>query len=235
MTIATDENRTYGYADLPGLMSLMTGDEKHGPAATSTLDVLWVLYDRVLRVTPERRDDPGRDRFLLSKGHGPMAYYAVLAAKGFVPVDWLPGFGAYDSPLGHHPDRVLVPGAEIGSGSLGHGLPIAVGSALGLRAQGLHDPAVWVLIGDAELDEGSNHEAIAFAGPAGLERLHTVVVDNSSASHALPGGIAARFEAAGWSAVTVDGRDHEALYAAFTAPHPGRPHVVVARVEPKNA
>ncbi|MER6733122.1 transketolase [Streptomyces puniciscabiei] len=235
MTITADESRTYGYDDLPGLMSLMTGDEKHGPAATSTLDVLWVLYDRVLRVTPERRDDPARDRFLLSKGHGPMAYYAVLAAKGFVPVDWLPGFGSYDSPLGHHPDRVLVPGAEIGSGSLGHGLPIAVGSALGLRAQGLHDPAVWVLIGDAELDEGSNHEAIAYAGPAGLERLHTVVVDNSSASHARPGGIAARFEAAGWSAVTVDGRDHEALHAAFTVPHPGRPHVVVARVEPKNA
>ncbi|WP_330336643.1 transketolase [Streptomyces sp. NBC_00557] len=235
MKIAANTSRAHGYDDLPGLMSLMTGDEKHGPAATSTLDVLWVLYDRVLRVTPERQDDPARDRFLLSKGHGPMAYYAVLAAKGFVPVDWLPGFGSYDSPLGHHPDRVLVPGAEIGSGSLGHGLPIAVGSALGLRAQGLHDPAVWVLIGDAELDEGSNHEAIAFAGPAGLERLHTVVVDNSSASHARPGGIAARFEAAGWSAVTVDGRDHEALYAAFTAPHPGRPHVVVARVEPKNS
>jgi transketolase len=235
MTITADHGRTYGYDDLPGLMGLMTGDEKHGPAATSTLDVLWVLYDRVLRVTPRRRDDPARDRFLLSKGHGPMAYYAVLAAKGFVPVDWLPGFGAYDSPLGHHPDRVLVPGAEIASGSLGHGLPIAVGSALGLRAQQLHDPAVWVLIGDAELDEGSNHEAIAFAGPAGLERLHTIVVDNSSASHARPGGIAARFEAAGWSAVTVDGRDHEALYDAFTAPHPGRPHVVVARVEPKTA
>ncbi|OIK03151.1 transketolase [Streptomyces monashensis] len=235
MTITADHGRTHGYDDLPGLMGLMTGDEKHGPAATSTLDVLWVLYDRVLRVTPRRRDDPARDRFLLSKGHGPMAYYAVLAAKGFVPVDWLPGFGAYDSPLGHHPDRVLVPGAEIASGSLGHGLPIAVGTALGLRAQGLRDPAVWVLIGDAELDEGSNHEAIAFAGPAGLERLHTIVVDNSSASHARPGGIAARFEAAGWSAVTVDGRDHEALYDAFTAPHPGRPHVVVARVEPKTA
>ncbi|MGW5497985.1 transketolase [Streptomyces olivaceoviridis] len=235
MTTATDQSRTYGYDDLPRLMGLMTGDEKHGPAATSTLDVLWVLYDRVLRVAPRRRDDPARDRFLLSKGHGPMAYYAVLAAKGFVPVEWLPGFGSYDSPLGHHPDRVLVPGAEIGSGSLGHGLPIAVGTALGLRAQGRPDPAVWVLIGDAELDEGSNHEAIAFAGPAGLDRLHTVVIDNSSASHALPGGIAARFEAAGWSAVTVDGRDHEALYTAFTAPHPGRPHVVVARVEPKNA
>ncbi|MFD8718917.1 transketolase [Streptomyces sp. NPDC059629] len=233
MTIT--EHSTDTYAGLPALMSLMTGDEKHGPAATSTLDVLWVLYDRVLRVTPGRFADPARDRFLLSKGHGPMAYYAVLAAKGFVPVEWLPGFGSYESPLGHHPDRTLVPGAEIGSGSLGHGLPIAVGEALGLRIQGLDEPRVWVLIGDAELDEGSNHEAIAFAGPAGLERLHTVVVDNSSARHARPGGIAARFEAAGWSAVTVDGRDHEALYAAFTAPHPGRPHVVVAHVEPKSA
>jgi transketolase len=235
MTITERHERTYTYRDLPALMSLMTGDEKHGPAATSTLDVLWVLYDRVLRVGPDRMADPARDRFLLSKGHGPMAYYAVLAAKGFFPVDWLRGFGSYDSPLGHHPDRTLVPGAEIGSGSLGHGLPIAVGTALGLRAQGLDEPAVWALIGDAELDEGSNHEAIAFAGPAGLNRLHTVVVDNSSASHARPGGVAARFEAAGWSAVTADGRDHDALYAAFTAPHPGRPHVVVARVEPKNA
>ncbi|NED34454.1 transketolase [Streptomyces sp. SID8499] len=235
MTITEESGRVHRYADLRRLMGLMTGDEKHGPAATSTLDVLWVLYDRVLRVRPERREDPERDRFLLSKGHGPMAYYAVLAAKGFLPVEWLPRFGAYDSPLGHHPDRMLVPGAEIGSGSLGHGLPIAVGTALGLRAQGLHGPRVWTLIGDAELDEGSNHEAIAYAGPTGLENLHTVVVDNSSAGHARPGGIAARFEAAGWSAATVDGRDHEALYAAFTAPHPGRPHVVVARVEPKNS
>src|SRR5687768_14825583 len=188
-----------GFGGLGRLMALMTGDEKHGPAATSTLDALWVLYDRVLRVTPATADTPDRDRFLLSKGHGPMAYYAVLAAKGFFPQEWLPGFGSYDSPLGHHPDRVLVPGAEIGSGSLGHGLPIAVGTALGLRAQGLHEPAVWVLVGDAELDEGSNHEAIAYAGPAGLDRLHTVVIDNSSASYARPGGIAARFEAAGWS------------------------------------
>ncbi|CAM5259159.1 Transketolase OS=Streptomyces alboniger OX=132473 GN=CP975_34110 PE=4 SV=1 [Streptomyces alboniger] len=233
-TAAAARGHQYGYTDLPRLMGLMTGDEKHGPAATSTLDALWVLYDRVLRVTPERVDDPGRDRFLLSKGHGPMAYYAVLAAKGFVPVDRLEGFGSYDSPLGHHPDRVLVPGAEIGSGSLGHGLPLAVGTALGLKARGLTGPRVWVLVGDAELDEGSNHEAIAYAGPAGLERLHTLVIDNASASWARPGGIAARFEAAGWSAVTVDGRDHDALYEAFTAPHPGRPHVVVARVESKS-
>ncbi|KOU26827.1 transketolase [Streptomyces sp. WM6372] len=223
----------FRYEDLGRLIALMTGAEKHAPAAHSTLDVLWVLYDRVLRVEPGAAEEAGRDRFLLSKGHGPMAYYAVLAAKGFFPVDWLRGFGSYDSPLGHHPDRTLIPGVEIGSGSLGHGLPLAVGSALGLRAQGLDAPAVWVLIGDAELDEGSNHEAIAYAGAAGLERLHTVVIDNDSATHGWRGGIASRFEAAGWSAVTVDGRDHAALHAAFTTPHPGRPHAVIARVEKK--
>ncbi|WP_046500653.1 thiamine pyrophosphate-dependent enzyme [Streptomyces odonnellii] len=222
-----------GHQDLTRLLGLMTGDEKHGPAATSTLDALWVLYDRVLRVSPASVDAPERDRFLLSKGHGPMAYYAVLAAKGFLAEELLPGFGSYDSPLGYHPDRTLLPGVEIGSGSLGHGLPLAVGTVLGLRAQGLTDPRVWVLIGDAELDEGSNHEALAYAGPAGLEQLHTLVIDNASATHGWPGGIASRFEAAGWSAETVDGRDHEAMYAAFTAPHPGRPRAVVARVEPK--
>ncbi|MFD9544303.1 transketolase [Streptomyces sp. NPDC060022] len=233
MTNTTAAAPVHGYSDLKRLMSLMTGDEKHGPAATSTLDALWVLYDRVLRVSPGTVDAPDRDRLLLSKGHGPMAYYAVLAARGFFGEELLPGFGSYDSPLGHHPDRLLVPGAEIGSGSLGHGLPLAVGSVLGLRAQGLTDPRVWVLTGDAELDEGSNHEAIAYAGPAGLEQLHTLVIDNASASHARPGGIAARFEAAGWSVLSVDGRDHEALHDAFTAPHPGRPHAVIARVTPK--
>lgn len=222
------------YTDLPRLMSLMTGDEKHGPAATSTLDVLWVLYDRVLRVSPDDPRAAGRDRFLLSKGHGPMAYYAVLAAKGFIPEEWLPSYGTYHSPLGHHPDRTLVPGVEIGSGSLGHGLPIGVGTALGLKAQGIA-AHTWVLVGDAEMDEGSNHEAVAFAGAVGLERLNVVAVDNSSATYGWRGGLASRFAAEGWSALTVDGRDHQALYEAFTAPHPGRPHAVVARVEPKYA
>jgi transketolase len=215
-------------------MSRMTGDEKHGPAATSTLDAVWVLYDQVLRVAPDRVDDPERDRFLLSKGHGPSAYYAVLAAKGFLPVEWLAGFGTYDSPLGHHPDRTLVPGVEIGSGSLGHGLPLAVGTALGLRAQGIDEARVWVLVGDAEMDEGSNHEALRYAAAVGLDRLNVLVVDNDSGTYGWPGGLAARFAAEGWSAATVDGRDHTALYEAFTAPHPGRPRAVVARVEPKN-
>ncbi|MEU6439385.1 transketolase [Streptomyces sp. NPDC047046] len=223
-----------GYAELPGLMSRLTGDEKHGPAATSTLDALWVLYDRVLRVTPETVDEPGRDRFLLSKGHGPMAYYAVLAAKGFVPVEWLDDFGGFDAPLGFHPDRTLVPGVEISSGSLGHGLPLGVGVALGLKARGLGEAAVWVLVGDAELDEGSNEEAVAFAGASGLDRLHTVVIDNDSARWGRRGALAARFAAGGWAVEEVDGRDHEALHEAFTVPHADRPLAVVAHVEAKN-
>jgi transketolase len=141
MSTMTEPNRIgvadrYRYEELRALMTRMTGDEKHAPSATSTLDVLWVLYDRVLNVAPSAMDDPDRDRFLLSKGHGPMAYYAVLAATGFIPVGWLDTFGQLDSPLGYHPDRVLVPGVEISSGSLGHGLPIAVGVALGQRIQG---------------------------------------------------------------------------------------------------
>src|SRR5688572_30003104 len=92
------------FHDLPRLLALMSGDEKHEPAAESTLDVIWVLYDRILRVDPTALDDPDRDRFLLSKGHGPMAYYAVLAAKGFIEAEVLPTYGSYDSPLGHHPD-----------------------------------------------------------------------------------------------------------------------------------
>jgi transketolase len=220
----------YSYADLPGLMAQMTGDEKHDLAAESTLDVLWVLYDRILRIGRTTAEAEPRDRFYLSKGHGPMAYYAILTAKGFIDASELPRYGGFDSVLGRHPDRNLVRGAEISSGSLGHGLPIAVGTALGLRAMGLTHDRVFVLLGDGELDEGSNHEAIAFAGRAGLEALHCVVVDNASATHGWPGGIQTRFTAEGWSTVRVSGRDHDALEAAFTAPHPGRPHAVVAVV-----
>ena len=212
------------------LLTRLTGDEKHAPSAYSTLDVLWVLYDRVLNVTPATVDDLDRDHFLLSKGHGPMAYYAVLAAKGFIPIDALATFGAYDSPLGHHPDRMLIPGVEISSGSLGHGLPIGVGVALGLRAQGRQSRVV-VLVGDAELDEGSNHEAIALAGRLDLDRLTVVVVDNRSATYGWPGGIASRFEIEGWASATVDGRDHDALATALNAEHIGRPSVVGAVVE----
>src|SRR6266702_5739645 len=176
----------YEYADLARLMSLMTGDEKHGPAATSTLDALWVLYDRVLNVDPRQPGADDRDRFLLSKGHGPAAYYAVLAAKGFLDAALLPGFGGFGSPLGYHPDRRLLPGVAISSGA------------------------------------------------AGLDNLHAIVVDNASSTYGWPGGIADRFGQERWSALTVDGHDHAALERALTVAHPGRPHVVIATVEPKD-
>jgi transketolase len=161
-----------------------------------------------------------------------MAYYAVLAAKGFIPPEALGRFGSFRSPLGFHPDRLRIPGVEISSGSLGHGLPLAVGTAMGLRIRAGDDrpPAVWVLVGDGEFDEGSNHEAMAFAGRSGLANLHVVVIDNMSASLGWPGGLEHRFGVEGWQTLRVDGRDHGQLYDAFTSPHPGRPLVVAAEV-----
>ena len=236
--MATTTKPEYGYDDLPLLLTRLTGDEKHDSSSLSTLDVLWVLYDRVLG---------DNDRFILSKGHGPAAYYAVLAAKGFVPLDALDGFGSFDSPLGYHPDRRRAPGVEFSSGSLGHGLGVATGVALTGRR-------VWCLLGDAELDEGSNWEAVQYAGRIGLGSLTAIVVDNDSSEHGwpvagsvagkpgdarpedpgargAPGGIERRFMLEGWIAVRVDGRDHEALEAALLpAPDPTRPRCVVADV-----
>jgi transketolase len=221
---------TLGYDDLPRLLTLLTGDEKHDRSSFSTLDVLWVLYDRVLRIDPAAPNDPSRDRFMLSKGHGPAAYYAVLAAKGFISVDALTGFGNGDSVLGYHPDRLLVPGVEISSGSLGHGLPIAVGVTLALDGAESPGPRVICLVGDAELEEGSNLEAVQLAGRLQLGRLTAVVVDNASSRYGWPGGVERRFELEGWSGIRVDGRDHDALEAAFAAATGDRPHAVVAEV-----
>lgn len=216
-----------GYDDLPALLTRLTGDEKHDRSSLSTLDVLWVLYDRVLRIDPDALEDPERDRFLLSKGHGPAAYYAVLAAKGFLDPASLGGFGGFDSPLGNHPDRTLVAGVEISSGSLGHGLGIAVGQALALAGT---SPRVICLVGDAELDEGSNWEAVQYAGRIGLGGLTAVVVDNVSSTYHWPGGVEARFELEGWDAARVDGRDHDALERALGV-RGERPNVVVAEVD----
>ena len=207
---------TLGYDDLPALLTRLTGDEKHDRSSLSTLDVLWVLYDHILR---------DEDRFLLSKGHGPAAFYAVLAAKGIVPVSELDGFGSFDSRLGYHPDRVVAPGVEFSSGSLGHGLGVAVGSALSGRR-------VFCLVGDGELDEGSNWEAVQYAGRIGLGSLTAIVIDNDSAALGWPEGIERRFMLEGWVAQRVDGRDHDALEAALSpVPVATRPRCVVAEVE----
>jgi transketolase len=209
---------TLGYEDLPALLTRLIGDEKHNRSSHSTLDVLWVLYDRIL---------DSDDRFILSKGHGPAAHYAVLAAKGLLPQELLDGFGDFDSRLGHHPDRRLVPGAGFSSGSLGHGLAVAVGSALTGRR-------VFCLLGDAELDEGSNWEGVQYAGRIRLASLTAIVIDNDSSQHGWPEGVERRFMLEGWAALRVDGRDHEQLEAALTSDLDGtRPRCIVAEVEAK--
>jgi transketolase len=215
-------------------MARQTGDEKHDASATSVLDVLSALYGDVLDVSPDALDAPDRDRFYLSKGHGPMAYFAVLAAYGFFDPDVLPTFRDYDSPLGLHPDRLRVPGVEISSGSLGHGLALAVGTALAVRLH-RNTGRVIALLGDAEFDEGSNAEAIAVAGRFGLDGLTAVVVDNRSASLGWPGGIGARFAVEGWGTTTVEGGDRDALVTALRHRDPRRPHAVVVRVADKAA
>ncbi len=109
------------------LMTYATGDEKHDSSTHSTLDVLWVLYDRILHYDSQNPTNEDRDRFVLSKGHGPIALYGILAAKGFFPIETLKTFAGWNSTLGMHPDRNKVPGIEVSSGSLGHGLPMAIG------------------------------------------------------------------------------------------------------------
>jgi transketolase len=209
------------------LIGRARGDEKHDASSYSTLDVVEVLYE-LLRVDPARPDWPERDRFILSKGHGPLAYYAVLAQHGFFAPEELERFMTWDGILGAHPDREQVPGVEASTGSLGHGLPMAVGVAYALRARGLDEQRVFVLTGDAELNEGSNWEAILHAGSARLDNLMLIVVDNRSSTVAM-GDIAGKLRAFGWDAVSVDGRDHGELRAAYVRRADG-PTAVVAVV-----
>lgn len=216
-------------AHIRQLMALATGDEKHTPSALSTLDVLWVLYDRILRYDPAAPRNEDRDRFVLSKGHGPAAYYAILADKGFFPIAELATFERYESRLGGHPDRNQVPGAEASTGSLGHGLAMAVGMALALRIKG-SDRRVFALVGDGECHEGEVWEAALVAGDRGLTNLTIVVVNNHSSTIAL-GDIAAKFAAFGWATRTVDGHDQEQLYQALTAVDDTKPTAVVAVTE----
>jgi transketolase len=210
------------------LAARVTGDEKHDGAADSPLDALYVLYDRILRFDPS---DPGweeRDRFILSKGHGPASYYAVLAAHGFFPASWLDGFMGFRSRLGAHPDRRLIPGVEVSSGSLGHGLPMAVGVALATRAKHL-DVRVIVLCGDAELNEGSNWEAILVAPHLGLGNLTLLVIDNHSSSIPMSPW-EDKLRSFGWSVQVVSGRDHDALASALGSTDPTVPSAVVADI-----
>jgi transketolase len=215
--------------DVKALIALATGDEKHEESSTSTLDALFVLYDRILRVDPANPRWEDRDRFILSKGHGPVALYAILASKGFFPSEWLNGFMEEGNPLGSHPDRNLVPGVEASTGSLGHGLPMAVGVSLALRAKGQDEQRVVVLCGDAELNEGSNWEAILLAPHLNLANLTLLIIDNHSSSIEMRPWDA-KLEAFGWRVSLVDGHDHQQLFDGLSSRDASRPAAVVADI-----
>jgi transketolase len=221
---------TTAMQEIARLMDLTSGDKKHDPSAHSTMSVLWVLYDRILRYDAANPQWEGRDRFIMSKGHGPLALYAVLAHKGFFPEHELTKFLQWDGILGGHPDRKRVPGVEVSTGSLGHGLPMALGVALGLQAKQI-DRRVYALIGDGETNEGSIWEAVLLAGNLGLANLTTILINNHSSSRDL-GDVVAKFRTFGWQAATVDGRDEAAIEAALLAPANDRPSLVVAEVLP---
>jgi transketolase len=203
--------------------------EGHIPSALSILDIVWHLYDKVLKIRfpVAGQDDPLRDRFILSKGHGCLALYAVLAEKGFFPPEWLDTFCKHDSPLGGHPDCLKVPGVEASTGSLGHGLPIAVGMAMGLRLQ--QNPArLYCLIGDGEANEGSIWEAITLAAHMKLGNLCVIVDDNGTSPLNL-GNLTAKFRAFGWQTFDAQGHDEHSLTNAFRWQGGEQPYAVIAK------
>lgn len=150
------------------------GGRGHIGAALSLVEIIRVLYDDFVRHDPANPRWPGRDRFILSKGHGCLALYAVLADRGFFPVEALDDFCRFDSFLGGHPETV-VPGVEACTGALGHGLSIGLGMALAARMSG-RDSKVYVLMGDGEINEGSVWEAAACADKHHLANL-TAIID----------------------------------------------------------
>ena len=207
------------------LAALATGDEKHEASSYSTLDALLVLYGRVLQVDPSTPPGRERDRFIFSKGHGPAACYAMLAAPASSPTLASPTSPGRAAGWAAIPTALLVPGVEASTGSLGHGLPLAVGVALALRAKGA-DQRVVVLTGDAELNEGSNWEAIMLAPQLQLENLTLLVIDNRSSTIDLV-PIHERWRSSAGRPSSVDGRDHTALEAALSARYDS-PAAVVA-------
>jgi transketolase len=213
------------FEDVRDLFERTSGDEKHDPSSRSTLDVLWVLYDRVLRHDPGDPSWPDRDRFLLSKGHGPLALYTVLASWGYFSTTELNTFMAFGSRLGAHPDRRLVPGVEVSTGSLGHGVPMAVGVALALRAK-RSDRHVFVLLGDAEANEGSVWESFLLAGSQHLGNLTAIWIDNHSSTPDL-GDLPAKLEVFGWAPTRTSAADHDGLEAGLRAHDDARPSALI--------
>jgi len=208
--------------------------EGHVPSALSVLDILWVLYDRVLTTYPDSPDHPDRDRFILSKGHASLGLYAVLAEKGFFDKSLMNSFGSYASILGGHPDRNKVPGVEASTGSLGHGFPMSVGVALALKIK-KSSSRVFTVVGDGECNEGSVWEAALLAAHRDLNNLVCIVDYNHSTDRALTvGDLAGKFEQFRWETREVDGHDHEEIFDACRGVPLQRPLAIIAKTTKGN-
>ncbi|GAA1550952.1 transketolase [Kribbella sancticallisti] len=202
----------------------------------SVTDILLTLYAAVLSVEPARPDWPDRDRLILSKGHSAAALYATLASCGFFPAAALTTFMAPLSALNGHPDRTKVPGVETNTGPLGHGLPVGVGTALAARLR--HSSArTVVVLGDGELQEGSNWEAAMFAAHQRLGSI-TAVIDRNGLqqgartedTNALE-PLADKWRSFGWHVTEVDGHDHASLAEVLAHTAPDRPTAVIAHTQ----
>ena len=199
----------------------------------SVTDILTTLFFAVLRIDPARPDWPERDRFILSKGHCAAALYSTLAASGFFPTGELGTFMEPLSALNGHPNRNKIPGVETNTGPLGHGLPVGVGTAIAAKLAG-RDARTFVVLGDGEMQEGSNWEALMAGAHHRLDNL-TIVVDRNRLQQGARTEETNRLDplddklaSFGWEVRIIDGHDYEQLLAAFAPSTTGRPVAVIA-------
>jgi transketolase len=213
-----------------------TAGSGHPSSSLSMVEILTILYfGGVLRYDPEVPDDPDRDRFILSKGHGAPGLYSVLAEAGYFPTDDLSTLRKLGSPLEGHPNMCRLPGVEASTGSLGQGLSIGVGHALAARLDD-RDCRVFVMCGDGETEEGQVWEAYMFAGNHDLDNL-TVIVDRNRFQQTAAvddvqplDPLEAKIEAFGWHVRSIDGHDLDAVAEAFEWAQGvrGKPQAIVA-------
>jgi len=196
-------------------------------------DILTTLYFNILKVKPSKPEDPKRDRFILSKGHGAAALYSVLAVRGFFPEFELTKYRIDGGRFHGHPSKGVAPGIEVSTGSLGHGLSIGAGMAVSLKKDS-PGSKVFVLVGDGECNEGSVWEAAMFISTHSLVNLITIVDENGFQGFGKTREIhktnyEAKFKSFGFEVRKVNGHDHKKIQAALSKKVSKKPVVVIAK------